>query len=181
MDLFVIILLIFSVIIILGLFCWSNAVANEEPIFEGIKKIFSTVGNTTIILIIVFIIATAIILGFHFLNKGIESGQKKGYVKWGNPTAAQEKKLTQGYTKSDSIARGMAEKYIKHNLKTPSVAKIHWTYQGDDAVYVDNGVWRFKGEVDSQNSFGAMIRNQFTCVMKEEPDGTWNGVAIEFH
>ncbi len=55
------------------------------------------------------------------------------------------------------------ENVVKNGLKSPSTA----SFSNETATGTD-GQYTVTGDVDSQNSFGAMIRNHFTC----ESDGT---------
>lgn len=55
------------------------------------------------------------------------------------------------------------QEVVKKNLKTPSTASFsNVSASGTDGSYT------VTGEVDSQNSFGAMIRNRFTCESDSE-------------
>ncbi len=65
-------------------------------------------------------------------------------------------------------AEMVAERYVKQLLKSPSTAEFPSTTAaetGDKTFHVD-------GTVDSQNGFGAMIRNSFECDVVETGSGT---------
>jgi len=62
-------------------------------------------------------------------------------------------------------ARACEEKFIPARLKAPASAKF-----SNVAVTTDGTSYRVQGLVDSQNSFGAMIRSTFTCVMHSSGD-----------
>ena len=52
---------------------------------------------------------------------------------------------------------------VRKNLKTPGVAKF---VKMTNPVYYENaGTYFLGGEVDSQNSYGAMIRGRFYCTV----------------
>ena len=62
---------------------------------------------------------------------------------------------------------------IKDRLKAPRTARFNggaW-----NVVYLGNNRYRVKGSVDSQNSFGAMIRTTFQAIVRDEGDEhqTW--------
>lgn len=58
------------------------------------------------------------------------------------------------------ILRSKTIEYIKQNLKTPSIAQFEEEF---DYICNEENIIEVKGYVDSQNSFGAMIRGKFTC------------------
>ena len=74
-----------------------------------------------------------------------------------------------------------AQVFVERSLKSPGTAKYgsSWdgTYQDPDERVAKTGpdTYRVSGWVDSQNSFGALIRSQFVCSLKHEggDDGTW--------
>lgn len=67
------------------------------------------------------------------------------------------------------------EDWIREQLKAPRTAVFARTSEvGLPRVTVDTGVWR--SYVDSQNSFGAMLRNWFTCTY----DKKTNRLTTEF-
>ena len=51
------------------------------------------------------------------------------------------------------------EDAVKQQLKAPSTAKF------DNEQASGSGTWRVSGTVDSQNSFGAMLRASFECTV----------------
>jgi len=65
-------------------------------------------------------------------------------------------------------AEVMCEEFINKRLKAPASAKYtHQSRQKNGAQYVVSGY------VDSQNSFGAMVRTDFTCTVTDQGDGKW--------
>lgn len=62
----------------------------------------------------------------------------------------------------------MCEEFVKDRLKSPVSAEFD-TENGERV----KGAWRVTGTVDSENSFGALIRNDFTCVVKYAGDDEW--------
>lgn len=59
----------------------------------------------------------------------------------------------------------MCQEFVKDRLKAPSTAEFPWSfddYQTNRLVTHENA-YNIEGHVDSQNSFGAMLRSRFTC------------------
>lgn len=56
------------------------------------------------------------------------------------------------------LAESACEDHVKDNLKAPSTAKFDLTSKS-----TGGGTFEVTGTVDSENSFGAMIRNNVTC------------------
>lgn len=66
-------------------------------------------------------------------------------------------------------AQVVCEDFVKRQLKSPTSADF-----GDvDVSQVKGPVWEVAGEVDSDNSFGASIRNDYTCRVKFKGDDDW--------
>ena len=61
-----------------------------------------------------------------------------------------------------------ARDYVKQFLKAPSPAKFpSYPWSGDAKVgYRGDGQYTVRAYVDAQNSFGAMIRTHFTCILQ---------------
>lgn len=79
--------------------------------------------------------------------------------------------------------RSPIETYIKASLKAPSTAKFPWDEFG---VSHRQYVTRYKGQtykvsawVDSQNGFGATLRQHFDCVFKYQ-DNKWVLESLAF-
>ena len=78
-------------------------------------------------------------------------------------------------TDNGSMAYVQCQDYVKEYLKAPSTAKfsgiteteVHWR-KGNGHRY---GVI---GWVDSQNSFGAMLRTKYICKATDEWNGKWD-------
>jgi len=68
--------------------------------------------------------------------------------------------------------------FVKSNLKAPSTAKFPWFRE----VFVDDlggGRYRVTAYVDAQNTFGAQIRTNYTCVVKGEDSIHWTLESID--
>lgn len=58
---------------------------------------------------------------------------------------------------------------VKTALKSPATAE----FSGVKAVPQGGNTWTVRGAVDSQNSFGALLRSTFTCVAQSDDGETW--------
>lgn len=68
----------------------------------------------------------------------------------------------------------MCEDFVKKQLKAPASAKFsdEKTTKVSDAEYVTTGA------IDSQNSFGAMLRSHFRCDLTVSGD-TWTSKSVD--
>lgn len=79
-----------------------------------------------------------------------------------------------------SLAYIMCKKMIAEKLKSPKSAEFakdwnqHVTYLGD-------GKYKVNSYVDSQNSFGALIRSKFSCVMTDLGESKWQMSDVIFY
>lgn len=75
----------------------------------------------------------------------------------------------------------VSQTFVKRTLKAPSTAKFAKYGYGDDPAKVwriENGNYQVVIWCDAQNSFGAMLRNKFSLVLK--PEGSqWSLVDIK--
>lgn len=70
-------------------------------------------------------------------------------------------------------AGGWAQGYVEQILKSPSTAKF-----GNDSVEdLGEGRYRVSNYVDSQNSFGATMRSDWTAIMKYSGSSPDNGAS----
>lgn len=70
-----------------------------------------------------------------------------------------------------------SEDIVKNNLKAPSTAKF-CSYTEATVTYTGGANYTVKGYVDAENSFGAMIRNNFTVTLTLTASGYKNGSVI---
>jgi hypothetical protein len=69
-----------------------------------------------------------------------------------------------------------AEEAVKLVLKAPGTARF-----GDEkATGKGNGAYEVRGWVDSQNNFGAKLRNRFIAKVRLDGD-TWHSDGVELH
>ena len=74
---------------------------------------------------------------------------------------------------ASSSAIEIAEKFILSGLKSPTTAKF------SRASYEQRGtnVFLVSGYVDSQNSFGAMLRGTWLCLISNTPPNHWTCIV----
>lgn len=72
-------------------------------------------------------------------------------------------------------AQVACENAVSGMLKAPSTAD----FSGWQRSQNSDGSYTVTGSVDAQNSFGAMIRNQFSCKVRDKKDGT-TGTIVEY-
>ncbi|MEO8096386.1 MAG: hypothetical protein ABI811_01705 [Acidobacteriota bacterium] len=67
-----------------------------------------------------------------------------------------------------SSATVMARQFVEKRLKSPATAKF-----SEESAVLHESVWFVKGAVDSQNSFGAMLRLIYLCRVRHAEGDTW--------
>lgn len=67
-------------------------------------------------------------------------------------------------------AQAQCERWVKEKLKSPSTAK----FSEEVRTARGSSAWTITGQVDSQNSFGAMVRSGWSCTIELDED-TWRG------
>ena len=79
--------------------------------------------------------------------------------------AAAEAKHLKDRDHAEIDAYVTAKEFVTARLKAPSTAKFPGMFDQDEkqTVSLGNGRYRVHSWVDSQNSFGAMIRTHWTC------------------
>ena len=82
------------------------------------------------------------------------------------------------------IAKTKAREFVEASLKAPSTAKFQPTEEfaakgRQDKKY--QYVWDVVGYVDSQNSYGAMLRQNFMVTMQQDGSGGWKLIEMTFY
>lgn len=85
-----------------------------------------------------------------------------------------------------TMAAIMCEKFATKKLKSPSTAKFAGVFDGVEAKFMrkDKKGWSYfiyNSWVDAQNTFGAKIRNNFSCQIKSKDNEYWELVHLKFH
>jgi len=78
-----------------------------------------------------------------------------------------------GKSKPDNIsAFVMSKEFVKEQLRAPSTADFPW-YEKSFVTDLGGGRFRVSAYVDAQNSFGAKLRSNYTCVLGSTDGDTW--------
>ena len=81
---------------------------------------------------------------------------------------------------NEIMAFVMCQKPAAKQLRAPSTAKFpSITSQGVSSKHEGGGVYDVHGYVDAQNAFGAMIRTNWKCNIKENNDKTWSVINFQ--
>jgi hypothetical protein len=91
-----------------------------------------------------------------------------------------------GLSASDRELRGYGAfdactTYVKDQLRAPLTAKFRNEYENDGEVAIksaDNITWTVVSSVDSENGFGALIRNTFLCQATFLGGDQWREVYV---
>lgn len=132
------------------------------------NRIFKMKENLPLIIIIAIII-----FGIFGYNKYIEYKIDKEY-----PVRKYTEKELEDYNKnstkyssySDDDLASLAEKYVKKKLKAPSTAKFPPIFKSK-IIRQNSYSYSISSFVDSQNGFGATIRNNYTVELKQNENG----------
>lgn len=117
-------------------------------------------------LAVTFSIISVIVVGIIFLGKALSSEDNGKANNWNIALEARE-------------AWEISQQFVRDNLKAPSTAKFA-PYSVDNIVRDGKGGYRVDSYVDSENSFGAHIRTNYTCIVKKSGE-TWALEHLEFH
>lgn len=77
-------------------------------------------------------------------------------------------------TDQSTNAEVMCEQFINKQLKAPATAKYP-----KPETSKDGATYTVKGGVDSENSFGALVRTPYTCVIRADGDDKWTLVNLD--
>lgn len=117
------------------------------------------------------VVIIIVAIGIFFLFKAGCSSEQPVYT---------AKQLDSIYNeKENSMAIIMGQDFVKQRLKAPASADFPFgeTY----AVHLRDSTFAVKGVVDSQNSFGAMLRTKFYVKIKQTGPEDWKLIDIELY
>lgn len=69
----------------------------------------------------------------------------------------------------ETQAKDVCEQFVTDQLKAPATA----VFSGAFAAEQSDASWIVRGSVDSENGFGAMIRNNYTCRVRPAGGDEW--------
>lgn len=131
-------------------------------------------GMSTLVKIILAVICLPFIAGIFSGIKGGPAPQEQSA-----PAAPSSEQIARDMADSiKSTAKWQAKQFVEASLKAPSTAK--WPNYNEFAaapVVGENDTWEVMGHVDSQNSYGAMLRTNWHVKMKKSGD-TWQLIDI---
>lgn len=83
-------------------------------------------------------------------------------------------------TDNSIMAWAMSHEFVRPMLKSPSTAKFG-PFEESSVTHMGDEKYRIVAYVDSQNSFGAMLRTYYTCELKYKTDTEkWQMLDVKF-
>jgi hypothetical protein len=81
-----------------------------------------------------------------------------------------------GDGRSDGMAKVMCENFVEDRLKSPSSADFSGIF---DTTITGSGTdYTVSGYVDAENIFGAMLRSNYTCEIRDSGNDKWTRVSL---
>ncbi|ULJ69262.1 hypothetical protein MIS45_11070 [Wielerella bovis] len=165
-------------LLVFGVFVYlvRNALIEQEDEFT---ELFEEQTHSTIIFSSMaymakqtaMVIGTIVVIGFAFnmlANGGSSSSSNPNALKSGSST-------TSGTRANQILAQYACEDEVKKQLKAPASAQFsNWQYRYNDSTKTHT----LSGSVDSQNSYGAMLRSNFVCTAEYKGDGQFSTRVI---
>ncbi|MFD8648670.1 hypothetical protein [Streptomyces mirabilis] len=76
----------------------------------------------------------------------------------------------------------MCQSFVKKELKSPGTAKFSGVTETTIKVLATKKPWKYKVNawVDSQNSFGGVVRNPYVCAVSAKNADTWRLDSLQF-
>ena len=87
-------------------------------------------------------------------------------------TSSKLNEFGESYDVDKTSACIMARQFVEGRLKAPSTSKFESCYDAT-IVYLGNQTYEVRSYVDSQNSFGAMIRTNYYVKLKDLYEDYW--------
>lgn len=92
-----------------------------------------------------------------------------------SPDDANSEPRGSGDTGDAGTAEVMCERFVKQDLRSPGSAEFDWQN------YRTSGSgprFTVHGSVDSQNAFGGLVRNDFTCTIRHTGGAQWRLIQM---
>lgn len=67
-------------------------------------------------------------------------------------------------------AQRQCQDWVEEQLRAPATAE----FSNQDVTVTGTNAWEVTGDVDAENGFGALVRNEWTCTIRLDGD-TWRG------
>jgi hypothetical protein len=81
-----------------------------------------------------------------------------------------------GGDRSEGMAKVMCEDFVEDRLKSPSSAEFSGIF--DTTISGSGDDYTVTGYVDAQNGFGAMLRSNYTCQVRDDGNDRWSLVSL---
>jgi hypothetical protein len=81
-----------------------------------------------------------------------------------------------GDDRNDGMAKVMCENFVEDRLKAPGTADFSGIF--DTSISGSGNSYTVSGYVDAQNSFGAKIRSDYTCQIRDNGNDQWSLVSL---
>lgn len=120
-----------------------------------------------------FAITLMVIIGISLSVVGFGAIQIGNFFK-GVPSVPWDEK------DNSTMAYIMMQDFVKDRLKSPASAKFAEMYDSDCAILKLGFEYTISSFVDSQNTFGAMMRTYFLGVVRQTDERNWELLSIEF-
>jgi hypothetical protein len=72
----------------------------------------------------------------------------------------------------------VCQQFVEDRLKAPSTAEFPGVYS-DHTTSLGGGRFRVDASVDAENSFGAMLRTDFSCVVNYQGNDNWRLESLD--
>lgn len=98
------------------------------------------------------------------------------------PVEARPQRMDWREREDPTMAYLMMEDFVKKRLKAPKTAEFPsvWSGRQDHVTYLGSQRYRIVSYVDAQNSFGALIRNNFVGEVEQISEDRWSLISFEF-
>lgn len=110
-----------------------------------------------------------------YSNKGFE---KITYF-YDTKVAPKDEKWKRVYDKFEVMV--MAKNFVTKNLKSPRTAEFPWSVEEYKITSLGDQEFTVSSYVDSQNSFGALLRENYTVKIKQVSKTEWQFLEILFY
>ncbi len=122
------------------------------------------------------VIIFCVLLGISALEKITQKEQKAPVV-----VSVPAKPDTSWLEEGDPFgAFYYSKEYVKLRLKAPSTAKFPESERDNTSISREGQVYTVVSWVDSQNSFGAMLRTVYACRIEQVKEGVWQLRELSF-
>ena len=74
----------------------------------------------------------------------------------------------------------MSQEFVKERLKAPATADFPW-YDENFVKELGDNKFEVNAYVDAENSFGAKVRTNYSCVLKYVGDDKWRAESVKLH